>query len=57
MILSEMIAVREVSERIWILWQARASPKWQKAIGDLLKTLASIGRKNVKEPGPIGWLT
>lgn len=57
MILSERIAIREVSERIWVLWKARASPEWQTAIGDLLKILASNGRKNVKEPGPIGWLT
>ncbi len=56
-ILSEMIAIREVSERIWVLWQARASPKWKTAIGSLIEILASNGRKNVKEPGPIGWLT
>ena len=57
MILSEMIAMREVSERIWMLWQARASPKWRTAIESLIEILASNGRKNVKEPGPIGWLT
>lgn len=56
MILSEGIAIREVSERIWHLWQARASPKWKKEIEDILDTLARNGRKNVKEPGPIGWL-
>lgn len=56
MILSEQIAMREVSEQLWGLWQARAAPGWRTAIKDLLKILASIGRKNVKGPGPIGWL-
>nr|WP_240315721.1 IS4 family transposase [Sporosarcina sp. PTS2304] len=57
LILSERIGIREVSERVWKLWQARASPKWREVMDELLNILASNGPKNVKKPGPIHWLT
>ncbi|WP_255414209.1 IS4 family transposase [Sporosarcina sp. P37] len=57
LILSERIAIREVSERVWKLVQARASPKWKELMDELLHILASNGRKNVRGSGPISWLT
>ena len=49
-ILSEQITMREVSKRIWKLWQARDALDWDQTINKLIKMLARIGRKNVKSP-------
>ena len=51
-ILSEQITMREVSKRIWKIWQARDALDWQEIINKLLKMLARIGRKNTKQPIP-----
>lgn len=55
LILSEQITMREVGKKIWVLWRARDETVWQNTLEQLERTLRSIGRKNVKEPGPIGW--
>lgn len=55
MILSEAIAIREISDRIDALWQARAAPTFRKQVTNLIKLLSTIGKKNVKKPGPLGW--
>lgn len=55
LILSEQITMREVGKKIWVLWRARDETVWQSTLERLEKTLRSIGRKNVKKPGPIGW--
>ena len=47
MILSEQIAMREISDEIWVLFPAWDSPGWQSILKDLIKLLALIGRKNV----------
>lgn len=51
-ILSEQITMREVSKRIWKIWQARDALDWQKIINKLLKMLARVGRKNTENPIP-----
>lgn len=55
LILSEQIAMREVGKKIWVLWRARDQTVWQSTLEQIERTLRSIGRKNVKEPGPLGW--
>lgn len=45
-ILSEQIAMREVSKRMWKICQARDALDWHETINNLIKMLARIGRKN-----------
>lgn len=54
-ILSEQITMRVVGKKIWVLWRARDEPVWQSTLEKIELTLHKNGRKNVKEPGPIGW--
>ena len=55
-ILSEQITIREIAKKIGVLWRARDDTEWQNTLQKIEKNLIVIGRKNVKEPGPIGWL-
>lgn len=57
LILSEQITMREVGKKIWVLWRARDETVWQNTLESLERILRSIGRKNIKEPSPIGWNT
>jgi hypothetical protein len=49
-ILSEMIAMREISKRIWKVWQARDDLEQEVVMNNIIKILARIGRKNTKKP-------
>lgn len=55
MILSEKITMREVNKKIGVFCRARDDTDWQNTLEQIEKILRSIGRKNVKETGPIGW--
>lgn len=55
MILSEQIAMRVIVKKIGMLWRSRDGTEWQNTLSQILEILTSIGRKNIKEPGPIGW--
>lgn len=52
LILSERITMREVSKRIWKIWQARDQLEWENLINELTKGLARLGRKNIKKIRP-----
>lgn len=49
LILSEKIAMNEISKKIWKLWQARNKLEWSYLMEGIIKKLARIGRKNIKK--------
>lgn len=52
LILSERITMREVSKRIWKIWQARDQLEWNHLINELIKGLARSGLKKKPKRRP-----
>jgi len=52
LILSERITMREISKRIWKIWQARDQLEWDCLINELIKGLARFGLKKKTQLRP-----
>lgn len=52
LILSEQITMREVSKRIWEIWQARDQLEWDNLINEIINGLARLGLKKKTKPQP-----
>lgn len=48
-VLSEQIAMNEISKQVWKLWQARDDLEWDDHMKRITKKLTRIGQKNIKK--------